>query len=793
MSTAKRPMVSFPNNRWCVVERRAKLSVASIRTEILRYQNIQGEFTMPGTPAPARDQTLFKVHSDGKHLLVGVGIFESVGPTLRHYGYQKPVPNRNTIEIFIAPWNDCLGWFQFCFNPDGSHQVLNHLPYHEVHSTAFQYLQCDRFEWQTDEDSPSSRLYWLFARFTVDSVFRHGPVCGFNIARHSAPIEESSTWNHSAAMGVQDATTFGRLCLRKPGQIESKPFPVLRPSRQQVKAFKFSVTYDIPDNIGCSNYYTPQRLDREFAIWKSWGIDRLYWIDYGPMSGWPSIWRMMQSYDQSKKARRNIALTRKYCDDMLPWAAKSARRLGLELIAVYKPFDLSFNSMWTKNDGFSCVKEIENRHVIAHPDVAAHMEFAMQTNPAWTRRAKFPITRLCFYSETPLAKFASKDVTLWVSTDNLHYERYQKPFRVVSGPVRRPHFRWTPAGKVAEQDDAGSRPAANWRIELSGLAVDAPFAVIEIRGKTFAMKHRRFAFGEAWGADGSEAPLSLATSGDRAKGFSFDKTWLGWANHTEPILDTYLWNGPELGMVFKEADREPLLEPTYEGARRIWLAHIQRILEAGVDGVEIRAIGQHNCVDSYLRFAFAEPVRAEFRRRHGREVQPIFEDYERIRHIRGDAYTRFMRDAKALAQSCGKKFSAHVEGGVEVPSYLDTRLQMQMVLDWERWIREGIVDEISLRGWTRYNPYVLRHLLPLARRHKVPVHIISMCLAGGIDLRAMEVCERYVMEACAAGFAGFSLYESDSLLRMNAEGVPMSVGCVEQAVRNARQALDCRC
>ncbi|MBI4028649.1 MAG: hypothetical protein HY360_26965 [Verrucomicrobia bacterium] len=750
---------------------------------------------------------------------MGVGVFESVGPSLRHYGYETtPVPNRNTIEIFFASWNDQLGWFQFCFNPDGSVQTFNHLPYPQAHSTAFEYLRHRKFRWEMDMESPSSRLYWLFAWFPIKQVFRHGPVCGFNITRNCPPIEEASSWNHTAAVGFQDATTFGSLTLRELKRIEPEPFFIRLPTRKQARDFRFSVTYDIPDNIAYTNYYTPRRLERELATWKSWGIRRIYWIEYGPLSRWPSFWKMM--IGSRNRFADLVELTRRHCDDTLFWAAKSAKRLGLEIIAVYKPFDLGFNTEWTEDDGVSAVKEMEDHYVSAHPDVVSHQDCTMRAHPAWSQPAKFPITRLCLYSETPFYEsdnsllrssqencaFAKDGLVLWISKDNRRFERYRKPFRIATGPVRRPHFRWTPAGKVGEPGSARNHlkgmvnhlpgvvnhipGVVNWRIELLKLEIHAPFMAIEIRGKTFAMRHRRFAFVEAWGADGRESPVSLATGGNRVKGFRFDKTWLGWVNHTEPILDEFTWSGAELGLVFKETEQAPtLLEPAYEGARRIWLAHVQRMLEAGVDGVEIRTIGHHNCVDSYLRLAFAEPVRRAFRERYGRDVEPKPDDYERIRGIRGEAYTQFMRDAKALAKRHGKKLSAHIEGGAEVPPHLDTRLQMQMSVEWEKWIRERIVDEVSLRGWMCHNPFVHRHLMPLARRMKVPVHIISKNLPGGIDLRAMELCERFVTEACAAGFSGFSLYESDSLLRMNSQGIPMSVGNTEQAVRHAANCL----
>ncbi len=767
--------------RWCTVERRQKLDPRAVRTEILRHQNVNGEFNLTATPAPARDQTLFKVYTDGNELLVAVAVFESVGPTTRHSSAQ--VPNRNTIEIFFAPWNDELGWYQFYFDPAGPVTEFSHLPYPETHSTAFKRLPLKRHRWETDGESVSHRLYWLFAWFPAAEVFCRGSVCGFNVTRFSPPIEESSAWNHVAGVSFQDATTFGRLALRKPAKADLRQIRIPPAPAQARRDFRLSITYDIPDNVAYTNYYTPQRLERELAAWKSFGINRVYWIEYGRISQWPSFWKLM--IGPRHRFADCVALTRRHCDDTLAWAARSAKRLGLEIIAVYKPFDLGFNTEWTQNDGVSCAKEIENRFVCAHPDVAAHPEWTMQSHPGWRKRARFPITRLALYSEQPLGRFTARDLALWVSHDNKRFERYRGPWRLAAGPVRRPHYRWTPAGKVA-----ASSVVRNWRVELTGLNLRAPFLAIGIQGKSFAMTHRMFAFAEAQNADGSEAPVTLATHGDRANGFRFCKTWLGWANHNEPLIDPYTWTGPELGITFQEpAHASTLLEPSFAGARGIWLKHVERILKTGVDGVEIRTIGHHNIVPSYLSLAFAEPVRAEFRTRFGRDVEPTPVDYERIRRVRGDAYTTFMRDARTLANRYGRKLTAHIEAGAEVPPHLDLRLQMQMAVEWQRWIRERIVDEVSLRGWGCYNRYVHRELLPLARRHGVGVHIISKNLPGGIDLRAMELVERWLTEACAAGFAGYSLYEADSLLRMNAEGVPMSVGNTAQAVRKAADSL----
>jgi len=777
----------LPSHRWCTVEKRTRLSPPSIRGEILRHENIQDGFTLTGTPAPARDKMLFKAHTDRRQLLISVAVYDTAGPASRMP--PAPLPNRHSVEIFFAPWNDKLGWYQFCFLPDGSVRTFNHLPYPETASTAMPRLKVARFQWIADLDRAVSRLYWLHAWFPLKEVFRAGDICGFNVAGDSPALEETSSWNHSAAVGVQDATCFGTLALRPPRRSEIKLLPIRHPTPKQAREFKFSVTYDIPDNISYANYYSPARLERELATWQSYGINRINWIEYGPVSEWPSLyspafWQM--SAERKKRFLRNVALTRRYCDDTLRHAVKAAKRLGMEIVAVFKPFDLAFNTALAEDDGRSSVKDVDLRFKAAHPDIAAHPEFTMRAHPDWLRRPVFPITRLRFWSETPIQSFAASRLSLWTSADNVRYTKYRRGFRHRTGHAHRPHYRWSPAGKVVENGRA-----RNWFIELTGLDLRTPFVAVEIGGKSFPVSHRMFAFAEAWSADGSEAPVELASGGSREQGYSFNRCWPGWANHTEPIFDTYTWRGPDLGLRFGDAGNlVTLFEPTFAGARQIWLDHIQQMLDTGVDGVDVRTIGHHNGTESYLRFAFAEPVRAEFHRRHGREVEPTDADYARVRHIRGEAYTQFIRDARSLTNRFGKKLAAHVEWGTEIPAHLHTRLQMQMTLEWERWIRERLVDEVSLRGWGCYNRHVQTKVLPLARKHGVGVHIISKCLPGGLDIRAMEICQRYVTEACAAGFAGFSLYEANDLLRMNAEGIPTPIGLVDEAVRKARHALD---
>jgi hypothetical protein len=184
-------------------------------------------------------------------------------------------------------------------------------------------------------------------------------------------------------------------------------------------------------------------------------------------------------------------------------------------------------------------------------------------------------------------------------------------------------------------------------------------------------------------------------------------------------------------------------------------------------------------------YAFAEPVRTEFRSRYGREPGASWEDCTRIRRIRGDFYTEFLREGKRRAAAAGKRFAAHIEAGIEVPPECDQRMQFN--LDWERWIAEGIVDELVLKWWFPQNPFIHERVLPLARRHGVPVYIVDRNSSLRRTPRALERAECLVREARAAGFAGYLWYEAADYKCPNAEGRPVFRAHSAEAIRRSAE------
>jgi len=540
------------------------------------------------------------------------------------------------------------------------------------------------------------------------------------------------------------------------------------------------MTYDIPDNLR-NNVYTPERLETQIDQLMEDGISKLYWIDYPPYEEWLAFWEWASIGKFCKESYQY--------GDLLNIAAEISKRKGLEFWGIFKPFDLGFSGNWGTNSGgniskrkaeqIGVIKDINNRYEVALPEIVTNQQWTMGTNPEWVRDIVFPVTRIRFYSEEPITALTAADITLWVSEDNATFTRYTGPCTLKQGTMARPHYRWTPAGKVREQ---GTKK--NWYLDLSGLHLGSLFVSLEIK-KDASLLNQTFMLVEATDSHGDEAPVMLG-GGSREKGLSFDAPW-SWNNYTEQVVNRAKWSLQNLGIIFAVRKKQStIFDPSYAQARSLWLRQAERTLKSDAVGVDIRTLCHHKTCNSWLMYAFAGTVRDTFRERFGRDIAMTNEDYTQVRIIRGEYYTDFMRDVRRLANQYGKKVAAHLEPGIEVPIEMNIRMQMQV--DWKRWIAEGLIDEITLKYWTPQNKFIQEEVLPLARKANIPVYQgeRNFVLNGP---RAFEIAEWVAKNTYRAGLAGFNFYEVHSYYYLNPAGESWTVGNASQAIRHAADVM----
>lgn len=101
-------------------------------------------------------------------------------------------------------------------------------------------------------------------------------------------------------------------------------------------------------------------------------------------------------------------------------------------------------------------------------------------------------------------------------------------------------------------------------------------------------------------------------------------------------------------------------------------------------------------------FGFEEPIVAEYKRRYGVDIRTQPFDHQKWYDLKGEYFTQFIRELHAVFQKHGVKMAICVD-----PTHLDRptpwlcggavlRPTGRFTMEWRKWIKEGLVDELSI-------------------------------------------------------------------------------------------------
>lgn len=723
-------------------------------------------------PVPPKFDTRLVVRRKGGELIVAA-LLSTYPKNLQ----DESVRSNGSVEILFDLRNDGYGYLQLIFQKD--HVVFTHdfSPYPEAKSTRYKLPAVRRWGFEAIPSTDPSHFVKFhtvfYAVFSEKEIFAYSPTVGFNLCRQDANTGEFSSWNFMAGCGSPDATSLGKLHRDKKSQAPPRrvpPFPA-------AKNFRISITNDTPMMI-CNQAYTPEALDSEMGALRKWGIHRLHWIDY---SNYPAFWA-------ARLWDKNYAATEKACGILLDAACRAAKKHKVELVPDFKLFDLGFTARENGPREKKALPFVEGLKIKGIPEMSGNEDAFMQTNPAWRREVVYPIKTLRLYSMEPLPKLKAPDIRLFRSADNADYQPLRcKSLKAEVHEIARPNRRWTPAGVVREK---GAHRA--WVLELSGLHITGPYLEISIQGVDGSFQNRHFALLEAIGADGREAPFvctDAASHKNKSIKYDFFGKWPGWNNYNEHVVERTKISFGGFCIAFIEPPAlTGMLEPTHPVSQKIWLDRVDWYLERDIAGISIRTLCHHRRCQSWLQYAFAPCVIAEFTKRHGRPPENREEDFISIRKIRGDAMGEFLSESAGRIRRRRKKCIFQVEVGGELPATHESR--MAMYYDYEKWIASGWFDELHVRSITGHSPWLRQVILPLARKHGVEVHLITRNQNKGLDLRDYVEIQKSVSDAKAMGYHGLNFYESANLYEMgpfnNFLPKAMADECVREAVRLAK-------
>ncbi len=508
------------------------------------------------------------------------------------------------------------------------------------------------------------------------------------------------------------------------------------------------------------------RLRRFMRMNADMGVARICWIYHGNWEDgfWPGTGMPWQAnYAQTFEALGNPVLAA---------AVAEAHRAGMELFAVYKPFDLAIQGFPTRDATGSA------RQAVVGGRLTPAFNFAVEHREALMRRrrlATLPAQRIILRVDEPMA--SGHRFQLWRSPDNTTYQ---------------------PVGGEVFPDADGVSAA----FDLTSL--DARFFAIQSLADR-PVGHRLDTLIEVQSADGRAVPCTLGLvprryyatdmcfhlahafdggGGFSREGFFFDylpgiPSAVGTGERCRALRFSLSDNGQNvIGVALDVNDCVPgAPEPAEPLAVAYWLGMIQKALDCGVDGVDIR-ITNHNSILDWTEYGFNPPVVDAYKRRYG--VDPRVEPFnrEQMRRLRGEFYTAFLEQAAARVKGAGRKFALHVPDTAYGSPSASTMMEIHW--DWREWIARDLPDEITLK------------LIDAdAIRDPETAELIARCRSKAIPVSACPFVHgladpvRYLADIASLGITAFTAYEAASLWQAKPAGFTELTAPTIQALRTA--------
>ena len=565
-----------------------------------------------------------------------------------------------------------------------------------------------------------------------------------------------------------------------------------------------TVTVDFPDDAS-RNVYDHKRLAEMMRYIREMGATRVHWLYYGEIGQSDPLGNNLWYWPVISCGAETIA----NIGEPLHAAVVAAHAEGLEIYGVLKPYNGGVAGTYPLGspaaNTTSRIERIGGTIQQLIPFLEQHpvMRMKRRPGPPIARPADEPVTtiRLIKADNTP-TRLRPEHLRIWVSSDNYHYQ----PLKLV------------PTGRISEEkarhnvrDYRGNLLTRAGQpvtvISLESLSLTNPFIVLTT---TFAdgsgdFKNTAIAMIEARGSKNLTLPIVVATDGAwwiaprdfRTYGLEFD-SGLG----QMPLTLDQAPKGPAAqvnglsslgGFVGLARGKNDYLAGTpsesYPGVRDVWRGWIKAMLDAGVDGVDIRISAHGSLSDEPEEFGYNEPVLAESRRRFGEK----FPSQEMIAKIRGDYFSEFMHEASRLTRERGKKFQAHfhAEAFRTDPSFGQMNgIPPNIEFQWRRWLDENLLDSIYLRtSWfeasedpdevsvgvlseleRNLRDPVVVDMLKEAQKRRLPV-ILNRYIARSVKID--EYVKDFQRIMADPRFHGFDVYEFGNVVRPRGEGVEL--------------------
>ncbi len=528
--------------------------------------------------------------------------------------------------------------------------------------------------------------------------------------------------------------------------------------------FRLEALVDFPDDALASPVViTPAHVDAMMATLHTMGVARVNWAYYGDGHGG----YMLPSGLDGKWD--NYAKTLDALGNPMRVAAEAAHRHGLELYAYYKPYETGpavyFPDGSPQAREFGRVRQRGGWLAWLDPFVVDHPDLRIRHRPELSvaEVSKVPICALKLIKRdgTP-TRITREHLQVWSSPLNYRYQPMKLDFTLTEAVETSVREVRDLAGTLITKKGDPVRT-----LTLSGFSLADPYVLVttDFVDGPADFENAGTALLMALDGHGNEIPGVFASGNGvweaervdfRNWGLIFDVGFGG----AVAQLDKSNASGRAGLIAFTRGRNDYLpgaLCETEPLVREFWLSCIREMLDAGVDGVDFRVENHGTHTDYSDEYGYNDAVLKECARL-GRT------DPATVAQVRGEAYTGFLRQAKDLITSRGKRMRINLNIDwfrPDPPPERRLAYSANIDYDWKRWVGEGLLDEGILRIFA----------LPFACvfEDAIAADMIARCKEKNIPL----VVNRYIKPDYPAEFtrvrqdgrfSGFILYESADYL-----------------------------
>lgn len=566
------------------------------------------------------------------------------------------------------------------------------------------------------------------------------------------------------------------------------------------KEFFLSTSVDFFDDAG-ESVYGPQNVDAMMRTFKDMGIRRVYWAHYGDAS-YDFLWED-GSYVPGND---NRVETIKKLGQPIKIAVEAAKRYGLEIYAFIKPYENGISKvipgetpeLLRKGNpqhlggSIPCLM----RYVKEHPQ----MRIKRRMDDIPSNIQEIPVDTIKLYKkDAGPTRIKHDNIEIWTSKTNCSYEYKKVNFKYSDEVVPAPRDFIDIAGNILVEKSSPVRV-----LTLSGLNLEDKYILVttNFKEEPADFVNSELNMLEVFGPDGMQLPVSIGLEhriwpidnfNFRTSGIVFDDGGYG----RESIkLDSPNMSGNEGFLAFTRGRNEYLptaLCESYNEVRDFWLTMVQECLDAGVDGVDFRIENHSTHTSDPFSYGFNDVILTEYQKRYGKVIDEKDYDLKLISKVRGDFYTEFLKRARVLIKSYGKSMQVHLNVEFFRPDPPTNRYlayPWNILFDWQEWIREGILDEATLRTFTFTPEFVLQDIVSNTMideccKRNIPIHYLRYARLPYNKFE--EEIDRIYMDG---RFQSFVIYEAAEFIKSDGkEGVIVIDEDFVNAVRRKAEQL----